>query len=182
MCSTSTANPSSSSEAAASIKRTIFRAGQKTIHCTFPRCGSARTRQRRAVQRDCLLTAKRTLALSTERDHPAVPRCTHENYYYAYAIHDKIGTMSNGEHHTHVHLMFSTREIDDCERKQERQPDVFFRGSIQITPKKVAAASLASGTGRIAPRTFLSSVKILHESRMRYWRNTASPSAWITAV
>lgn len=49
-----------------------------------------------------------------------------KNYYYAYAIHDKIGTMSNGEHHTHVHLMFSTREIDDCERKQERQPDVFF--------------------------------------------------------
>lgn len=49
-----------------------------------------------------------------------------KNYYYTYAIHDKIGTMSNGEHHTHVHLMFSTREIDDCERKQERQPDVFF--------------------------------------------------------
>lgn len=49
-----------------------------------------------------------------------------KNYYYAYAIHDKIGTMSNGEHHTHVHLMFSTREIDDSERKQERQPDVFF--------------------------------------------------------
>lgn len=49
-----------------------------------------------------------------------------KNYYYAYAIHDKIGTMSNGEHHTHVHLMFSTREIDDGERKHERQPDVFF--------------------------------------------------------
>lgn len=55
-----------------------------------------------------------------------------KNYYYAYAIHDKIGTMSNGEHHTHVHLMFSTREIDDCERKQERQPDVFFS---RVNPK-----------------------------------------------
>lgn len=55
-----------------------------------------------------------------------------KNYYYAYAIHDKIGTMSNGKHHTHVHLMFSTREIDDCERKQERQPDVFFS---RVNPK-----------------------------------------------
>lgn len=49
-----------------------------------------------------------------------------KNHYYAYAIHDKIGTMSNGERHTHVHLMFSTRAIDEVERTQERSPEQFF--------------------------------------------------------
>lgn len=54
--------------------------------------------------------------------------------YYAYAIHDKIGTMSNGEHHTHIHLMFSTRQIDAAERKRERDPAVFFSRANNETP------------------------------------------------
>ena len=49
-----------------------------------------------------------------------------ENHYYAYAIHDKIGVMSNGEHNTHVHIMFSEREIDDVERLSERPAELFF--------------------------------------------------------
>ena len=31
------------------------------------------------------------------------------NHYYAYAIHNKIGVMSEGQHHPHVHIMFSER-------------------------------------------------------------------------
>lgn len=49
-----------------------------------------------------------------------------KDFYYAYAIHDKIGVMSNGEHNTHVHIMFSERKIDDRERAQERTAKEFF--------------------------------------------------------
>lgn len=50
-----------------------------------------------------------------------------KNFYYAYAIHDKIGTLSNGEHHPHVHLMFCTRELDAQEKESPRPPEVFFK-------------------------------------------------------
>ena len=50
-----------------------------------------------------------------------------QDFYYAYAIHDKIGSMSNGERQPHAHIMFSTREIDEVERQQERPPERFFR-------------------------------------------------------
>ena len=49
------------------------------------------------------------------------------NHYYAYAIHDKIGAMSNGERHPHVHIMFSERLIDDVEKKVERPAKLFFK-------------------------------------------------------
>ena len=39
------------------------------------------------------------------------------DHYYAYAIHNKIGVMSDGQHHPHVHIMFSERLIDDVEKK-----------------------------------------------------------------
>ena len=48
------------------------------------------------------------------------------DHYYAYAIHNKIGVMSDGQHHPHVHIMFSERQIDDVERKQEREAKSFF--------------------------------------------------------
>ena len=52
-----------------------------------------------------------------------------QNFYYAYAVHDKIGVLSNGEHHPHVHLMFSTRELDAREKESPRStPEEFFRG------------------------------------------------------
>jgi len=47
-------------------------------------------------------------------------------HYYAYAIHNKIGVMSDGQHHPHVHIMFSERQIDDVEQKQERESKSFF--------------------------------------------------------
>ncbi len=49
------------------------------------------------------------------------------NHYYAFAIHDKIGAMSDGTHNLHVHLMFSPRVIDDIEQKQERQVSKYFK-------------------------------------------------------
>ena len=47
-------------------------------------------------------------------------------HYYAYAIHNKIGMMSDGQHHPHVHIMFSERLIDDVEKKKERAAKAFF--------------------------------------------------------
>lgn len=55
-----------------------------------------------------------------------------QEYYYAWAIHDKIGSMSNGEHHAHVHIMFSTRQLDDYEKSVGRTAEVFFsRASVK---------------------------------------------------
>ena len=48
-------------------------------------------------------------------------------HYYAYAIHSKIGVMSEGQHHPHVHIMFSERQIDDVEKKKERAACNFFK-------------------------------------------------------
>lgn len=49
-----------------------------------------------------------------------------KNHYYAYAIHDKIGMMSDGQRHPHVHIMFSERLIDDVEKTKERPAKFFF--------------------------------------------------------
>jgi len=59
-----------------------------------------------------------------------------QDFYYAYAIHDKIGSMSDGKRQPHVHIMFSTREIDDVERRQERPPELFFRQHNGKNPAK----------------------------------------------
>jgi len=49
-----------------------------------------------------------------------------KDHYYAYAIHNKFGTMSNGQHHPHVHIMFSERLIDYIEKIKELL-DKFFQ-------------------------------------------------------
>ena len=49
-----------------------------------------------------------------------------QDHYFAYAIHNKIGVMSDGQHHPHVHIMFSERLIDDVEKKKERTAKSFF--------------------------------------------------------
>ena len=58
-----------------------------------------------------------------------------QDFYYAYAIHDKVGAMSNGERQPHVHIMFSTREIDDVEKRQERPPELFFSRANSKAPE-----------------------------------------------
>lgn len=59
-----------------------------------------------------------------------------KNFYYTYAIHDKIGALSDEERHPHVHIMFSPREIDDYERNIERTPDKFFSRYNNKNPEK----------------------------------------------
>ena len=53
------------------------------------------------------------------------------DHYYAFAIHDKIGVMSDGQRHPHVHIMFSERLIDDVEKKKERAACNFFKYPIR---------------------------------------------------
>ena len=47
--------------------------------------------------------------------------------YFAYAIHEKIGALFNGQRHPHVHIIFSERLIDDVEKIKERSPKNFFK-------------------------------------------------------
>ena len=49
------------------------------------------------------------------------------SHYYAYAIHEKIGMLSEEQRHPHVHIMFSERMIDEVEKVQERPPEYFFK-------------------------------------------------------
>lgn len=58
------------------------------------------------------------------------------NHYYAYAIHDKIGQMSDGEHNVHTHIMFSTREIDEYEKMVGRDAKTFFSRANAKNPEK----------------------------------------------
>ena len=49
------------------------------------------------------------------------------NHYYAYAIHEKKGMLSEEQRHPHVHIMFSERLIDEVEKKKERAAQDFFK-------------------------------------------------------
>ena len=71
-----------------------------------------------------------------------------KNFYYAYAIHDKIGAMSNGERHPHVHIMFSTRELDEAERTCERPPKKFFARTNTKEPAKGGCRKADKFVGR----------------------------------
>lgn len=58
------------------------------------------------------------------------------NHYYAYAMHDKIGQMSDGTHNVHVHIMFTTRENDDYEKRVGRDAKTFFSRANAKAPEK----------------------------------------------
>lgn len=70
-----------------------------------------------------------------------------QNHYYAWAIHEKVGAMSDGVRHPHVHLMFSTREIDDVERRQERTPELFFHRANKKHPERGGCPKSRRWTG-----------------------------------
>ena len=59
-----------------------------------------------------------------------------KDFYYAYAVHDKIGAMSNGERNAHVHIMFSERKIDEYEKNHERLPEHFFKQANSKMPER----------------------------------------------
>lgn len=72
-----------------------------------------------------------------------------KDHYYAWAIHDKIGTLdTTGEHHTHVHIMFSTKLIDDQERKEERPPEIFFKKANPKYPERGGPKKAEEWTGK----------------------------------
>jgi len=50
-----------------------------------------------------------------------------KDHYFAYAIHEKIVALSEGQRHPHVHIMFSERLIDDVEKIKERSACNFFK-------------------------------------------------------
>lgn len=58
------------------------------------------------------------------------------DHYYAYAIHDKIGFLSDEDtHNIHVHIMLSPRIIDDVELKGERKISKYFAYPWRTTAK-----------------------------------------------
>lgn len=76
--------------------------------------------------------------LTLEQNIEIVDQFIKENlpdHYYTYAIHDKIGMMSNGAHNIHVHLMFSPRLVDDVELSHERKRSVFFKRALKNNAK-----------------------------------------------
>lgn len=56
--------------------------------------------------------------------------------YYAFAIHDKQAALDKSQRQIHCHLMFSTRCIDDVERKHERDAKTFFARANSKDPAK----------------------------------------------
>ena len=71
-----------------------------------------------------------------------------KDFYYAYAIHDKEGAMSDGEHHPHVHIMFSTKELDDIEKNNERPPEKFFKRANRYHPTEGGPKKAEKFTGK----------------------------------
>jgi len=60
-----------------------------------------------------------------------------KDFYYAFAVHDKIGVMSDGEHQPHVHFVFSTRKLDAIEKTNERlSAKLFFHRGDSKHPEK----------------------------------------------
>ena len=49
-----------------------------------------------------------------------------KDHYFAYAIHEKKGMLSEEQRHPHVHIMFSERLIDEVEKIKERPAKYFF--------------------------------------------------------
>lgn len=82
------------------------------------------------------------------------------NQYYAYAIHDKIGAMSDGSRNVHVHIMFSERIIDDAEKEQERTANKFF-----AYPKRNAVINEEKRNGGAPKERFFHSKDFLIEAR-----------------
>lgn len=82
------------------------------------------------------------------------------NQYYTFAIHDKVGSMSDGAHNLHVHLMFSERTIDDAEKEKERRACHYFsypkRGAKSLDEKRQGGAPRER---RFAEKWFLSEAR-----------------------
>ena len=77
--------------------------------------------------------------LTVEQNREIIDRFLEKHmkgHYYAWAIHEKVGAMSDGERHPHVHIMFSTREMDAIEHAKERTPETFFKRANTNAPER----------------------------------------------
>lgn len=82
-----------------------------------------------------------------EQNLEIVNRFIQENlpdHYYTLAVHDKIGAMSDGTHNLHVHLVFSTRLIDEVEKKKERKRSAYFRYPLRDNVKEKTEDAMRS--------------------------------------
>ena len=85
--------------------------------------------------------------LTLEQNLEIVNRFIQENlpdHYYTLAVHDKIGAMSDGTHNLHVHLVFSTRLIDEVEKKKERKRSAYFRYPLRDNVKEKTEEAMRS--------------------------------------
>ena len=78
------------------------------------------------------LTLEQNLALAQE----FISKHFGTDYYYSYAIHNKLAAMGNGEENLHCHLMFSPRKLDALEKESERQPRCFFQKARRLYTRK----------------------------------------------
>ena len=82
------------------------------------------------------------------------------NHYYTFAIHDKVGAMSDGSHNLHVHLMFSPRIIDEVEKEKERPASRYF-----LYPKRNAKTLKEARLGGAHVERRLNSKDFIKEAR-----------------
>lgn len=78
------------------------------------------------------LTLEQNLALAQE----FISKHLGTDYYYSYAIHNKLAAMGEGEENLHCHLMFSPRKLDALEKESERQPRCFFQKAHRLYTRK----------------------------------------------
>lgn len=85
------------------------------------------------------------------------------DHYYTFAIHDKVGAMSDGSHNLHVHLMFSPRLIDEAEKEKERGAYTYFRNS-----KRGAETNKEKRKGGAPMERRLNNIGFLREARFDF--------------
>ena len=108
--------------------------------------------------------------LTLEQNMEIVNRFIEENlpnHYYTLAVHDKIGAMSDGTHNLHVHLVFSTRLIDEAEKKKERKRSAYFSYPLRKNAKDRTEKAIRSHGAPIdrkwADRTYVPHLRASYE-------------------
>lgn len=89
---------------------------------------------RRYLELEFALPNELTLEQNVELIHTFIEKELPHNYY-TFAIHDKIGALSEDTHNLHCHLMFSPRIIDDIEAKHERGKTIYFKYPLRRNAK-----------------------------------------------
>lgn len=89
---------------------------------------------RRYLELEFALPNELTLEQNVEIIHTFIEKELPHNYY-TFAIHDKIGALSEDTHNLHCHLMFSPRIIDDIEAKHERGKTIYFKYPLRRNAK-----------------------------------------------